>query len=169
MSTENLSNKEGIKKLKELAEKARICLFCTNLDEQPVSTRPMSLQEVDEEGNLWFISSKESNKNFDIKADKKVQLFFSNNSDSEYLSVYGDAYIYTDQATIDEKWSAFAKPWFDEGKEDPAVTIIRVQPSESYYWDTKAGKMVSILSFAFAVIAGKETDNSDGIEGKIKI
>ena len=60
MSVENLDQKKAQEKLKELAEKARICLFCTNLDEQPVSTRPMSLQEVDEEGNLWFISSKES-------------------------------------------------------------------------------------------------------------
>lgn len=169
MSTENLNNKEGIEKLKDLAEKARVCMFCTDLRHHPVAARPMSLQEVDEEGNLWFISSKESNKNFDIKEDKKVQLFFMNNSNYEFLSVYGDAFIYTDQSTIEEKWSSFANAWFEEGKEDPNVTIIRVQPTDTYYWDTKAGKMVSFLSFAWAAVTGNKTDNSDGVEGKINI
>lgn len=68
-------------------------MFCTNLKEFPITSRPMGLQETDEEGNLWFISSADSNKNFEIKDDKQVQLFFMNNSDSEYLSVYGSAYI----------------------------------------------------------------------------
>ena len=169
MSTENLNNTEGIEKLKDLAEKARVCMFCTDVNHHPLAARPMSLQEVDNEGNLWFISSKESNKNFEIQEDKKVQLFFMNNSNYEFLSVYGEAFIYTDKSTIEEKWSSFANAWFEEGKEDPNVTIIRVQPTDTYYWDTKAGKMVSFLSFAWSAVTGNKTDNSDGVEGKINI
>lgn len=169
MSTENLNKEEGIKKLKELAENVRICMFCTELEHQPISARPMSLQEVDKDGNLWFISDKESNKNFEIKEDKRVQLFFSNKGDYEFLSVYGEAYIYTDQSTIEDKWSSFANAWFEEGKEDPNVSIIRVQPSQTYYWDTKAGKMVSFLTLAWAAVTGNKTDNSDGIEGTINL
>ena len=78
MSTENLSQKEAIKKLKDLSESARICMFCTDLDTLPNSSRPMSLKETDEEGNLWFISSDQSHKNFDIKNDNRVQLYFMN-------------------------------------------------------------------------------------------
>lgn len=63
----------------------------------------MSLLETDNSGNLWFISSEESNKNFEIKDDRRVQLFFMNNSDSQYLSVYGMASIYKDKSTIEEK------------------------------------------------------------------
>lgn len=168
MSTDNLSNVEAVKKLKELSEKARVCMFATELDQLPVKSRPMSLQQCDEEGNLWFISSKESNKNFEISQDNRVQLFFMNNSNSEYLSVYGEAYIYTDRTTIEDKWSVFANAWFD-GKEDPDVTIIRVTPTDTYYWDTKAGKIVTLLTFAKAIITGKNTDNSDGVEGQLSV
>ena len=168
MSTENLSREEGIKKLKELSEKARICMFCTDLESLPVKGRPMSVQEVDEEGNLWFISSAESNKNFDIGADDRVQLYFMNNSNAEYLSIYGRARIYKDRATIEDKWSNMANAWFD-GKNDPDVTIIRVSPEQTFYWDTKYGKIVSLLNFAVAAISGKNTDNSDGVEGKISV
>ncbi|WP_028123829.1 pyridoxamine 5'-phosphate oxidase family protein [Epilithonimonas tenax] len=168
MSTQDLTSQEAIKKIKELSEKARICMFCTELDRLPVNSRPMGLQETDENGNLWFISSETSNKNFEIKEDNRVQLYFMNNNNSEYLSIFGDAYIYKDQSTIEDKWSPMANAWFD-GKDDPNVSIIRVQPKETYYWDTKAGKLVSLLSFAAAAISGNKTDNSDGVEGNAKI
>lgn len=166
MSEQNLQHTEAIKKLKELAEKARTCMFATELEKLPITSRPMSLQECDEDGNLWFISSAASNKNFEITEDNRVQLFFMNTSNSEYLSVFGTACIYKDKNTIEDKWSPFANAWF-EGKEDKNVTIIRVAPEQTYYWDTKAGKIVTLLSFAKAVITGKKTDNSDGIEGSI--
>lgn len=170
MSTEHLFQQQAIEKLKELAEKARNCMFVTKInDKPPFNARPMSLQEVCSEGNLWFISSKESNKNFEIEDDNSVLLYFMNNSNMEFLSVYGKAFIYDDRSTIEEKWSNFANAWFEEGKEDPNVSIIRVQPSDTYYWDTKAGKFVSMLTFVAAAVTGNKTDNSDGVEGELKI
>ena len=167
MSKENLFNAEAIEKLKELSEKAKTCMFITNLtDKSPTNSRPMSLQECDKEGNLWFISSMESGKNIQIEKDNDVQLYFMNNSSYEYLSITGKAYIYQDKATIEDKWSAVANAWFD-GKDDPDVSIIRVTPDEVYYWDTKYGKFVSMINFVSAIVSGKKTDNSDGIEGTI--
>lgn len=169
MSTENLTHLEAIKKIKELSEKARICMFCTELGKIPINSRPMTLQETDDSGNLWFISSEASNKNFEIREDRRVQLFFMNNDNSQYLSVYGEASVYKDRATIEEKWSAMAKPWFEDGKDDANVSIIRVEPKESYYWDTKAGKIISLLSFVTAAITGNKASNEDGIEGNATI
>ncbi|MCF6132984.1 pyridoxamine 5'-phosphate oxidase family protein [Flavobacterium wongokense] len=169
MSKENLFNAKAIEKLKELSGKAKTCMFITNLsDKSPHNSRPMGLQECDGEGNFWFISSKESGKNIQIEKDNEVQLYFMNNSDHEYLSILGKAYIYDDRKTIEEKWSVVANAWFD-GKDDPDVSIIRVTPEEAYYWDTKFGKFVSMINFISVIIGGKNTDNSDGVEGKIKL
>ena len=169
MSRENLHSQEAVKKLKELSESARTCMFCTELSTLPNNARPMSLQECDQEGNLWFISSRDSNKNFEIKDDNRVQLYFMNNGSSEYLSIFGKAYIYTDKNTIKDKWSSFANAWFEEGKDDPKVTIIRVTPDETYYWDTKAGKFVSMVTFIASAVTGIKTDNSDGVEGNLTV
>ncbi len=169
MSKENLTHLEAIKKIKELSESAKVCMFCTELETLPINSRPMSLQETDEEGNLWFISSDDSNKNFEIKDDRRVQLFFMNNSDYQYLSVFGEATIYKDKTTIEDKWSPMAKAWFEEGKDDPKVSIIRVEPKDTYYWDTKVGKLVSLFNFVSAAVTGNTTDNSDGVEGNAKV
>ncbi|RZJ67131.1 MAG: general stress protein [Flavobacterium sp.] len=164
----DLFDKEAIAKIKELAEDINICMFCTELSQRPVPTRPMSIQEVDEQGNIWFISSAKSNKNFEIKHDDEVQLIFAKNADAHFLSVFGRATIYTDRAHIEEQWSPMAKAWFDEGKEDPDVTIIKVAPIDAYYWDTKNGKMISMLKWMAGTITGEMKDDG-GIEGKLNV
>ena len=168
MSIENLSQKEALETLKKLSESARFCMFCTDLDTIPNASRPMSLKETDEEGNLWFLSNEQSHKNFEIKEDNRVQLYFMNNGSSEYLSILGKAYIYNDRATIEDKWTPMANAWFD-GKGDPNVSVIRVTPEETYYWEPIVGKFVSMLHFATAAITGQKSDNDDGREGNLHV
>jgi general stress protein 26 len=158
---------ETVKKLKELAEGVDICMFCTQLDQLPIKARPMSCNQVSDDGNLWFISNAKSNKNFEIKQDDKVQLFFSQISDNHYLSVFGHANIYTDKSHIEEHWVPIAKAWFEDGKEDPEVTIIRDEPTDAYYWDTKDGKAIAFLKWT-ANAVGIPTDDG-GVEGHINV
>lgn len=161
----NLSNQEANKKIKELAEKADFCLFTTNLTSIPLTTRPMSTREVDEEGCIWFFSRKDSSKNKEIMADNQVQLFYSNKSNSEFLSIYGRASVIEDKARAKELWSAFAKTWFNDGYDDPELTLLKIKPEQARYWDTKDGKMVTLLKIVTGAIAGKEFDG--GVEGKL--
>lgn len=168
MSTENLSQEEALKTLKKLSESAKICMFCTDLDTLPNASRPMSLKETDEDGNLWFLSGDQSHKNFEIKEDNRVQLYFMNNSDSEYLSILGKAFIYKDKSTIEDKWTAMANAWFD-GKDDPNVSVIRVTPEETYYWEPKVGKFVSMVHFATKALTGNESHGEDAREGNLHV
>jgi general stress protein 26 len=153
--TKNLHDKDAIKKLKELAEDIKMCMFCTELNATPFETRPMATQQVDDEGIFWFLSADESHKNKEIKNDDNVQLIYSKSSDSHYLSVFGTATISKDQRKIDELWDDFAKAWFKKGKDDPAITLISVKPISAYYWDTQHGKMASILKIAVAAVTSK--------------
>lgn len=102
----------------------------------------MSTQQVDDEGNIWFMSSIKSDKNAEIANNKMVQLFYSNPGNMEYLSVLGAATITTDRQKIEELWSTFANAWFQDGKEDADISVIKVVPQTAYYWDTKNSKMI---------------------------
>ncbi len=163
----DLSGNEGLQKMKELVKEIDFCMFCTNLDEQPFSTRPMSTRDVDDQGNIWFFSKADSNKNLEIKQDDKVQLLYAKPGNSEFISIYGEADIIKDRKKAEELWSAWAKTWFNEGVDDPELTIIRVRPEEVRYWDTKHNKMVSLLKIVAGAISGKESD--DGVEGNIRL
>ena len=63
-NTKNISSKEAIDKLKSLVNDINICLFCTNLKTDIGATaRPMSAVKVCDQGNIWFFSEKNSDKN----------------------------------------------------------------------------------------------------------
>ncbi len=163
----NLSDQEAIDKLKKLVKSADICLFTTALTKLPLATRPMSTQQIDDDGNIWFFSSKESHKNDEIDQDNRVQLFFANKGNFEFLSVYGEASVITDKEKARELWTPELKTWFNDGVDDPNLTLVQIKPSDVYYWDTKSNKAVSLLKIAVGAITGKTMDL--GVEGKLEI
>ena len=164
----NLNAEEGLKKLKQLVDDIDICPFCTDLKTYEGATcRPMSRQEVDEQGNIWFLSEIHSDKNKAILKNKAVQLFFSHPGKNSYLVVNGSAEIIIDRDKIKALWSPVAKVWFTKGKDDPDISLLKVIPSSAYYWNTEGNKMVNILKFLASVATGKQL--LDSKEGKILI
>lgn len=164
----NLEGPEAKVKMKELVEKAENCFFCSGIKTGlPFSTRPMSEQMVDDEGNIWFLSRKDSEKNAEILQDPLVQLLFQANKYSGFISIYGIAEIVDDQQKIDDLWQPMFKVWFEKGKNDPMISLIKVDPTQGYYWDTKHGKAVAFLKIAASLITGKAMD--DSVEGKLDV
>lgn len=162
----NLYSKEAIDKLKLLVEEINICLFCTNLKTDDGSTcRPMAVQNVCDQGNLWFFSEKNSDKNNDISTNKNVQLFFSHPGKNSYLVVNGEAEITMDKNKIEELWNPQVKIWFPEGKDDVNISIIKVTPTSAYYWDTEGNRMINFMKMVASAVTGKNLVT--GAEGEI--
>lgn len=164
---EDLTSQEAVEKLKELAEKAKTFMFTTSIQEDYPTTRPMTVQEVDEQGVSWFISSSESHNVDEIKENNRVQMYFSNTDKYEFLYILGEASLHTDKALIEKYWTDFAKAWFD-GKDDPRIRIVSVKPVDSYYWDTKYSKIVSLVKIGWAALTGAKIEDG-GIEGTLKV
>jgi len=165
---DDLQGAAALSKLKDLAEKAGNCFFCTRITTgEPFSARPMAVLQVDEDGTCWFLSEKESDKNQHIEADPAVQLLFKGSDHSDFMSVYGQASINRDKEKIKELWTPLAKTWFTEGVDDPRITVIRFTPSNGYYWDTKHGQVVAFAKQLVGAMTGKTLD--DSIEGRLDV
>ncbi|WP_428330707.1 pyridoxamine 5'-phosphate oxidase family protein [Mucilaginibacter sp.] len=163
----NLDGPEAISKLKELAE-SKSCFFCSNIKTgAPFSTRPMSVQEVDEDGNLWFLSANDSHKNDELVHDPFVHLLFQGSQYSDFLNIYGIASVSEDKKKIDELWEPVLKTWFTEGEDDPRISAIKVEPIDGYYWDNKHGNAVAFIKQLAGAAIGKTLD--DSIEGKLSV
>lgn len=164
---QNLLGEDAIKKIKELAKKAESCFFCTNINGGNFSTRPMAPEQIDDDGNFWFLSASDSHKNKEISIDASVQLLFQGSAHSDFLSINGRAEISRDKNKIDELWDGIMKAWFTEGKDDPRITVIKVTPTDGYYWDTKHGEAIAFAKIIIGAMSGKTLD--DSIEGKVKV
>ena len=163
----DLYGEEAKNKMKDLAD-GKTCFFCTSIEPgKPFSTRPMAVQKIDDEGNFWFLSSNESNKNYELQNDATVQLLFQGSSYSDFLNIYGKATITQDKEKIKEFWNPMLKTWFTEGVDDPRISVIKVEPESGYYWDTKHAMPVAFIKRLVGAAAGKTID--DSIEGELKV
>lgn len=166
-NVENLFGAEAVEKIRALAKDSGGCFFCTQITTgRAFETRPMAPEKIDDEGNFWFLSAVDSHKNEEILRDPAVQLLFQGSSYSGFLSIYGKATISTDKTKIKELWNPMMKTWFTEGENDPRITVLKVTPSEGYYWDTKHGMAVSLIKRVIGAIKGETLD--DSVQGKVK-
>ncbi len=165
---EDLHAREAIKKIKEIVDKAQTCFFCTAVHEtDTLATRPMSVQQVDDDGNFWFLSASDSHKNAEIPVDSAVRLFFQGSPHSDFLAINGTASVSRDKAKIHELWEPILKTWFTDGIDDARITVIKVVPTDGYYWDNKHGNAVAGVKMMIGAAMGKTLD--DSIEGKVSL
>jgi general stress protein 26 len=140
-------------KLGELIEDMSIAMLTTFEDaEQALMSRPMAPLELCEKGAIWFLTDPHSNK---IKHLQVMNLGFSNESDSKYVSISGHGEIVTDRARIESLWTPFARPWFPDGVDSSNLSLLKFVPHSAEYWDSTHSKMVRMLAMAASVVAAK--------------
>ena len=166
MSTKNLYNDKAKKKIKDLAEDIDFAMLATALGTKPISAIPMSTKKVDEDGNIWFLSGKNSDHNTDIAKDDAAQLFYSDPGSMEFLSVYGNVKIISDKAILKELYGKTDDNWFD-GVDDPNLSALKFIPSDVFYWDTKNNKLVTLFKMGVGAITGNQPDI--GEQGELKV
>jgi general stress protein 26 len=164
----DLGGPEAIAKIKKMVDSAKSCFFLTNIKSGlPVSMRPMAVQKVDDEGNFWFLSANDSHKDLEISKDPMVHLLFQGSPHSDFLNIYGIAEVSEDKEKIKELWEPIMKVWFTEGQDDPRISVIKVEPTEGYYWDNKHGNAIAFVKMLAGAAIGKTFD--DSIEGKLEV
>jgi general stress protein 26 len=167
-NSKNLHGTEAIERIKATVKETETCFFCTSHSEGPSEgTRPMNVRQVDDAGNLWFLSADDSHKNLELAADPEVSLFFQGSEHSGFLHLRGRATVSRDRAKLQELWEPILKTWFTGGIDDPRITVIRVAPTGGYYWDNKHGNMVAGAKMLIGAALGKTLD--DSIEGRVSL
>jgi len=165
---EDLYADKAAEKIKELIKKNKSCCFCTRQAMgESEGVRPMSVQKIDDDGVLWFLSPTDSYKNSEVTMDPEVNLFFQGSTHSDFLYLKGRASISKDKTKIKELWEPTLKTWFTGGENDPRISVIKVTPDNGYYWDTKHGNAVAAVKIMFGALVGKTFD--DSIEGRVSL
>lgn len=165
---QNLDSTAAIGKIKELVDIAKTCFLCTESSTAASNgTRPMNVQEIDDQGTLWFLIANDSHTYQDISVNSNVKLYFQGSPHSDFLFLEGKAILSADKTRISELWNPIMKTWFTEGENDTRIAIIKVSPETGYYWDTKHGNVIAGIKTLIGAAVGKTLD--DSIEGDIHI
>jgi general stress protein 26 len=123
-----------------------------------ITSRPMTLQQIEFDGALWFFASKTSEFVKDIENNHEVNLTFSNPKDMSFTSANGEAVVINDENKKNELWKPMYQAWFPEGLNDPNLCLLKISIHSADYWEAPGLKIVRLMAFAKAAITGKSGD-----------
>ena len=72
--------------------------------------------------------------------------------------VTGAASLTRDSAVTDRYWSPMVAAWFPQGKDDPDLTLIRLDAERAELWLSDAGPLKMAWEVARANATGREPD-----------
>ncbi|WP_296404797.1 pyridoxamine 5'-phosphate oxidase family protein [Psychrobacter sp.] len=157
-----MSNAEKIAKVLAIIEQVKYAMFSTVNAKGDVHAWPMTTTKADLDNKaIWFIGDKGSDIVADIKTNKKVGLSYATQDEKNYLSISADAELVDDKDKLDELWSPIYDSFFEHGKEDEAVQLIKVIPHGAEYW-TSGSSLINAFKMVSAMIQDGKTAEDIG-------
>ena len=147
------------RKVAELLGDERFGLFTTTAPDGTLISRPMAMQEVEFDGDLWFFAERNSRKVAHIRTNPQVNVATSGSS--SWVSLTGNAVVVDQLEKKRELWNEVVEAWFPNGPEDPDVVLLRVEAASAEYWDSPGGRLASAVSFAKAKLTGQPYDGGE--------
>ena len=138
-------------KLWSMIERHRFAMFATWEAPGVLRSRPMTLQEREFDGYLWFFAKGDSAIVQAIRNQPQVCLSFGNSAQAEFVAVAGSARVVTDVEQKKHLWNTPTQAWFPQGPESADVVLFQVTPDHGEYWDSSSSKLVQLFSIAKAV------------------
>jgi general stress protein 26 len=143
-----MTNDVGKKKLNEIIDSVKTCMFTTTDEDCNVFSRPMLTIKIDNELNLWFFSKEDAEKVKEVSNNKQVTLVYSHPGKNTYMNIYGSCSVVNDKEKMKEFWTPALKSWFPEGIEDPELCLIQVTVDEAVCWDNASNEMIPLVKAA---------------------
>jgi general stress protein 26 len=121
-------------------------------------TRPMTAQlDGDGRGPIWFFTSTDSQivqQLADGSSGRATAAFASKGHDL-FASIQGSLRRDHDRAVIERLWNPFIAAWFEGGKEDPKLALLRFDAEHAEIW-LNASSLVSGIKLLFGVDPKKD-------------
>ena len=147
------------RKVAELISGQRFAMLTTTAPQGTLTSRPMTLQEVEFDGDLWFFAERDSRKVGHLEGHPEVNVTVG--SGATWVSLTGRGTVVDDLAKKQELWNGGVEAWFPDGPDDADVVLVKVEGTSAEYWDTPGGRVATALSFAKAKITGQPYDGGE--------
>lgn len=148
---------DAIEKLRSLIKDIDFCMLTTVDEDGTLRSRPMSTQDAEFDGDLWFFTSDATPKAREVQRERQVNVSYADIGKQVYVSVSGTATLVHDRARMEQYWNPALKIWFPDGLETPDLALMKVNVSKAEYWESD-GKVATILEMAKALITGDEAE-----------
>lgn len=98
--------------------------------------KPMTAQtEEDEGGPIWLFTSRKTELVEALTPGSEGLITFGSKGGDLFATVHGTLTLDNDPAVIDRLWNPFVAAWYEGGKTDPDLALLRFDPGRAEIWE----------------------------------
>ncbi|MGJ3189990.1 pyridoxamine 5'-phosphate oxidase family protein [Paenarthrobacter sp. FR1] len=160
-----MTEEQGISKVVGIINDSKIGMLTTINQEGALVSRPLAVQEVKDDGDMWFFTGLGTSQVAQVRLDPRVNVSFGKNT--EWVSVAGTAEVVTDREKIRGMWNQVVEAWFPDGPDTPEVCLLRVDSESAEYWTSPGGTAATVLQWVKSKVT--HTRFSVGESGTVEL
>jgi general stress protein 26 len=96
--------------------------------------RPMTAQIEGNKGPIWFFTARDNALVEKLPLGDRAIATFASKDHDLFATVHGSLTIANDRSVIDRLWNRFVAAWFEGGKDDPKLVLLRFDPEKAEIW-----------------------------------
>ena len=85
-------------------------------------------------GPIYFFTAKDTDLVRALGSGSPAMIQYASKSHDLFASVEGKLTANNDRALVDRLWNPFVAAWFEEGKDDPKLQLLRFDPDSVQIW-----------------------------------
>jgi general stress protein 26 len=122
--------------------------------------RPMTAQVEADRGPIWFFTARDNALVQNLaNGDRAIATFTSKGHDL-FATLHGSVHFDNDRAVIDRLWNRYIAAWYEGGKDDPKLALLRLDPERAEIW-LDASSLVAGIKMLFG--ADPKADYKDRV------
>jgi len=99
-----------------------------------LAPRPMTAIIENRHGPIWFFTARDNAIVENLASGARALATFSSKGHDLFASIHGKLVIDNNRVVIDRLWNAFIAAWFEGGKDDPKLTLLRFDAEHAEIW-----------------------------------
>lgn len=139
----------------EILRDSGYVMLTTALDNGKLLAHPMVPQQVTDDADVWFFLGMQGDQAKALQQNPDVNITVA--EAGNWLSVAGKVDFVDDQDKMDELWNDETAAWFDGGRHDPNLGLIKITGDSAQHWGLKGGKISALAQIAKAKVSGERT------------
>lgn len=96
--------------------------------------RPMTAQFENDRSPIWFFASKDNDLVKSLPRSPRATATFASKGHDLFATMHGTLSLDNDRAHVDRFWNRYAAAWFEGGKDDPKLALLRFDAAHAEIW-----------------------------------
>jgi general stress protein 26 len=125
--------------------------------------QPMTAFVEPADNRLWFFTRNDTELVDEVGAGHKAMFVFQQRDLRACIG--GRLTVSPDRARVDRYWNAVVAAWYPKGKDDPHLTLLRLDCDDAQVWISQAGPM----RFAWEIAKANATGHTPDLGGRAEV